>query len=58
LLDDFVSRVTVAEQLQDEVHRDSEASDRGLPVADPGIDGYPIEHERMIPDLCRLRKAT
>ena len=56
-LDDLVSRVTVAEQLQNEVHCDSEAPDRGLSVADLRIDGDTIEHERMIPDPCRVRKA-
>ena len=57
VLDDLVSGVTVAEELQDEVYRDSEPPDRGLAIRDSRIHGNAIEHERMIPDPCRLRKA-
>jgi len=45
LADDVVGCIPVAEELQDEVHGDAHAANRGLTVANTGVDPDAIEHE-------------
>src|SRR5262245_46265590 len=45
---DVVGRVTVAHQLQYEVHRDAQAANRRPTLAHGGVDADPIEHEAKV----------
>ena len=52
LLDDVVRAVAVAQELEDEVDRDSETADRRLPLADTRVDSDSVQHREIL--ACRL----